>query len=320
MRPAGMTSVTVAAALIFALLFSPVFADTKSADGTKREPKKIDFNDVVESNPARPERADGPALKIAVAAMISPKYTHKYYIELLNLIGERLGRRVVFVQKKTYAEVNELLKQKKLDMAFVCSGPYASGKDEFGMEIVAVPVCHGEKVYYSYFIASRNSGIDSLDGLRGKTFAFTDPLSNTGYLVPTYYLARRNETSESFFKETFFTHSHDNSIQAVAEGLADGAAVDSLIYDFMRTENPGLTEKTVVIEKSPPYAIPPVVVSSSIAPEIKQRMKDLFLGIHEDPDGGTILKKLQIERFVEGNDEDYETVRELESFLRSKRR
>lgn len=315
--PNNISLIGVITLLISAMSLSPVFAAGGDMDALKKEPVKIDFNDVVKDDESQPKGEDS-TLKIAVAAMISPQYTYNYYVELLNLIGERVGRDVVFVQKETYAEVNEMLKYKELDMAFVCSGPYVSGKEEFGMEIVAVPVCHGEKVYYSYFITSKKNGVKSFDDLRGKTFAFTDPLSNTGFMVPSYYLAKRNETPESYFKKTFFTHSHDNSIQAVAEGLADGAAVDSLIFEFMQVNNPDLTAKTTVIDKSDPYGIPPVVVTPSMELELKKKLKEIFLSIHEDPKGKMILKNLLIDRFVEGNDEDYKTVRELQDFLESK--
>jgi phosphonate transport system substrate-binding protein len=309
---------SVIALFVSAMLSSPVFAGDDNMKELKKEPVKIDFNEVVKGNGAQSKREYRFALKIAVAAMISPKYTYKYYVELLNLIGERMGQQVIFIQKKTYSQVNGMLKRKELDLAFVCSGPYVSGKENFGMEIIAVPVCHGKKVYYSYFITSRNSGIKSFDDFRGKTFAFTDPLSNTGFMVPSYYLARRNQTPESYFKKTFFTHSHDNSIQAVAHGLADGAAVDSLIFEFMQVRNPKLVAKTMIVDRSPPYGIPPVVVTPSMEPEIKEKLKQIFFSIHEDPKGKIILESLQIDRFVEGNDDDYNTVRELQNFLKSK--
>lgn len=303
--------------LAWSMIALPSFADRYHIEALKKPPVRIDFNDVVEDDTARLNEERRDALRIAVAAMTSPKYTYQYYDALLNLIGDLMDRKIIFIQKKTYAEVNEMIKEKELDMAFVCSGPYVSGKREFGMEIIAVPLCHGEKVYYSYFITPKEGGVRSFDELRGKIFAFTDPLSNTGYMVPVYYLTRRNETPESFFSKTFFTHSHDRSIEAVARGLADGAAVDSLIYDFMKLNKTELTEKTTVIEKSPPYGIPPVVVSPEMEPEMKKKLKRVFLSIHENQRGKAILAKLRIDRFIEGNDEDYNTVRELENFLQS---
>lgn len=306
---------SVAVCLAWSLILPPTVAAGDIERSLNMPPLKIDFNDVVENKASRLSENGYPELKIAVAAMISPKYTYQYYVDLLNLIGDLTDRTVRFIQKKTYAEINDMIGRNEIDLAFVCSGPYVSGTEEFGLQILAVPLCHGEKVYYSYFITSKDGNIRSFDDLRGKTFAFTDPLSNTGYVVPTYVLARRGETPETFFKKTFFTHSHDNSIQAVADGLADGAAIDSLIYNFMKIKSPELTQKTIIVDKSPPYGIPPIVVSPRIDAGLKEKLKNIFLSIHKNPQGKMILDNLQIERFIEGNDGDYDTVREMQHFI-----
>jgi phosphonate transport system substrate-binding protein len=256
-----------------------------------------------------------PPLNIAVGAMISPEITMKYYKELLSLIAEKTGRQAVFSQRRTYAEVNEMVRRGEIDLAFVCSGPYTEGKKEFGMEMLAVPVANGKTVYHSYIIAPKSSPIASLNDLRGKKFAFTDPQSNTGSLVPTYMLARRGETPKSFFREFFYSNSHDNSIRAVANGQADGAAVDSLIWEFINKVEPALTEKTKIVEKSPPYGIPPVVVSPGIDPELRKRLKSIFLSLHEDEKAAPLLREIHIDRFVEGNDAMYDTVRAMSSWL-----
>ena len=299
------------------ILTSFGWADNADLQSLKRKPEPIDDKDVVKAGETISTDKHQGVLRIAVAAMISPKDTYKYYIDLLNLIGEQMDRKVIFIQKKTYLEINNLLENGHLDLAFICSGPYITAKRKFGLEILVVPVCHGETVYYSFSIASKQSGIHSFSDLRGKTFAFTDPLSNTGYLAPTYVLSLRGESVESFFKKTFFTHSHDNSIQAVAEGLADGAAVDSLIYEIMATRDPEWLNRVVVIEKSEPYGIPPVVIPPNLDPEIKDKLKNLFLSIHDHPKGRVALDNLQIERFVEGDDKAYDSIRKMEAYLSS---
>ena len=283
---------------------------------------RVDFTDVApeeERGVSGPESAL-PALNVAIAAMISPETTYQYYGDLLRLIGKRTGRRTVFLQRKTYAEVNRLLELKEVDIAFVCSGPYVSGHRAFGMEILAVPVVREQPVYFSYIIAHRDSGIDSFDDLMGKRFAFTDPNSNSGSLVPRYMLARRGETPETAFGETFFTYSHDNSIKAVAEGLADGAAVDSLVWDFMNATDPTYTARTRIVEKSPPYGIPPIVVHPDIDAATKERLRRLFLSLHEDEEAAALMRKLRIERFVEGDDTRYESVREMQRWIAEQNR
>lgn len=164
---------------------------------------RVDFDGVVPAT-ANPTRGDSrPLVRAAVAAMISPKATKRYYEQLVRLIAGKVGRRAVFTQRKTYAEVNDLLERKDIDIASVCSGPNVTGHRKSGMAILAVPVAHGEKVYYCYFIVKRDSTFESLDDLVRKTFAFTDPNSSTGCLVPKYVLARRGCAAETFFSETF---------------------------------------------------------------------------------------------------------------------
>lgn len=288
------------------------------ASGTfKSDAVVVDFDDVIPDAGAKniASKDTRPILRIAIAAMISPKTTAKYYDKLLEFIGDRMGCRMVFTQRKTYEEVNQLLKDRKLDLAFVCAGPYVTGHKNFGMELLVVPVAHGEKVYYSYLLAGKDSKIKSLDDLGGKKFVFTDPHSNTGCLVPKYMLARKGHSPESFFGEFFFSNSHDNSIKAVAEDLADGAAVDSLIWEFANTVDPTYTSKTTIIEKSPPYGIPPVVVHPDIDPQLKEQFREVFLHLHEDTQAAELLNKLQIDKFEMGDDAAYDSVRDMINWL-----
>lgn len=260
----------------------------------------------------------GAVLRVAIATMISPKETEDSYFQLLRLVGGHAGRTVSFFQRKTYAEVNDLLQHHQIDLAFVCSGPYVEGHERFGMELLAVPVVHGGTTYHSYFIVRRDGPVKSLDELRGQRFAFVDPDSNTGYLVPAYVLSRMGESPKDFFGQTFFTHSHDNSIRAVADGLADGAAVDSLVWEYFNTTAPTDTARTRIIAKSPPYGIPPFVVNPALSPDLKQKLRDIFLHLNEDPQAVPLLKKLQIDRFVAGNDAMYDTVRQMQHDLENR--
>ena len=152
------------------------------------------------------------------------------------------------------------------------------------------------------------------DDLRGKTFAFSDPDSNSGKLVPTYMLSRMNETPDTFFKKYVFTYGHDKSIKAVAERLVDGAAVDSLVWDYLDKTDPEYTSQTKIILKSPPYGIPPVVVRPGLDGKMKERLKDIFLNVHNDEAGREILKGMMIDRFVPANDSAYASVREMQAW------
>ncbi len=190
---------------------------------------------------------------------------------------------------------------------------------EFGLELLVAPQVYGGTVYYSYIIVSKDSPVKSFQELRGKTFAFVDPLSNSGKLVPSYMLAKMNETPESFFKNSFYTHAHDKSIKAVAAGAVDGAAVDSLIWEYEDRTNPEFTSKTKIIEKSPPHGITPVVVRHGIDLALKEKLRQIFLNAHNDVKGREILKGMMIEKFVPIDDKAYDSIREMKQWVEQNR-
>ena len=250
-------------------------------------------------------------IKIAVAAIISPKETFQSYRDLLDFISEQLGQPIQLVQRKTYQEVNDLIKENQIDAAFVCTGAYVTGHDNFGMELLVAPVVNGATVYHSYIIVNRDSALNELADLQNKVFAFTDPLSNTGKAAPTDMLARIGKEPESFFAKTIFTYSHDNSIKAVANNVVDGAAVDSLVWEYLNQNTPAETSRTRIIAKSDPYGIPPVVIPKGIDPSLKKKLLEIFLNIHKDPVGEKILRQIMIERFIEVDDSIYDSVRKM---------
>ena len=258
-----------------------------------------------------PQVHEGVPIKIAIGSMITPKVGFAYYKKLLNYIEDRLGRPVILVDRSSYDEINALLKSAEIDAAFVCGRPYVDGHEEFGLELLAQPVVYGNTVYYSYIIVNADSDIESFQQLRGKSFAFADPKSNSGKLAPTYILAKDGETPETFFSKYSYTYAHDKSIEAVALGIVDGAAVDSLIWEYLNAVNPEHTGRTKVIHRSEPYGIPPFVVNPALDKETKLRLKEILLQMHDDPQGSDILKGMKVDKFAEGSDSDYDSIRHM---------
>lgn len=280
----------------------------------KREEKKIILGQTGTAL-EKPKDKEKARVRIAVGGMVTPKEGAVYYRDLLRYIQGKIGEKIDYVDRESYAEINGMLKTGELDAAFVCSGPYVDGNKQFGLQLLVAPQAYGKTVYNSYILVAKDSPIHSFEELRGKRFAFTDPLSNTGKLVPTYMLAKMNETPERFFKEVIYTKSHDKSIKAVAQGVVDGAAVDSLIWKYLNATNPEFTSKTRILKKSQPYAIPPVVVPRNLDPALKHKMKHAFLTMHLDPKGREILQKMKIDKFVEIDDRAYDSVREMQDWL-----
>ncbi len=255
-------------------------------------------------------------VKIGVAAMISPKETVRYYKQLIDYVGVKLGSPVEMVQKESYDEMDGMLERGDVQVAFLCSGPYVKDHAKFGAELLVAPQSYGKPFYNAYIIVHKDSPIKDLAGLRGKKFAFTDPKSNTGKIVPTYMIGKEfGATPEKFFSEVLYTKSHDRSVEAVAKKMADGASIDSLIYDYAAKKNPAYTSQTKIIRKSPSYGIPPLVVKKGMDPVLKEKLRTILLNMHKDAEGKAILDGIMVDKFIVPKDSDYNSVREMDSWL-----
>jgi len=278
----------------------------------------IDFSEVETQAAARATVSSSEAIRMAVAPVFSPLPTFTLYQQLADYMGEKLGRPVELVQGKTYAEINDLVKSGDVALALVCTNPYLQGQQDFGMELLVAPLVQGEPYYYSLLIVRRDLDVSSLEELRGVTFAFTDPLSNTGRLAPLYQLALRGETPESFFSRSIFTYSHDNSIRSVADGIVDAAAVDSLVYDYLPVTEPDMMARIKVIEKWGPFGINPFVVNPGLDPALKTLLRDVFLNMDKESRGQELLAEFMIDRFIVPDDSIYDSVREMRSYLQER--
>lgn len=265
----------------------------------------------LQSVPEAPVTAVKP-LRVAVAAIISPQGAVDNYAPLLDYLGKALDRPVQLVQRRTYAEVNELVKNGDVDLAFVCTSAYVVGDRDFGMQLLAAPQVQGKTIYHSLLIVPAASQAQAMSDLRGQVFAFTDPISTTGRNYPIFLLQQMGESPETFFSRTFYTYSHDDAIRAVATGVADGAAVDSLIYEFAVERAPELAAQTRIIHQSPAFGIPPVVTGPNTRPQLAAELQTLLLHMHEDADGRAALQQAGLEQFVLVDDMAYDSVRQLE--------
>jgi len=275
----------------------------------------VDFSNTIQIEKTTSLNNKEHTLRVAVSAMVSPKETFSTYRNLIEYIGDHLNYKIQLIQRKTYGEINELFLKQQIDVAFICSGPYAVSKEEYGFEALATPVIREKPFYQSYLIVNKNSSIEKIEDLRNGVFAMTDPASNTGAMVPLYWLSKIGEKPETFFKNITYTYSHDNSILAVARSLVDGAAVDGIIWEYYNARNPTKTSQTRVIKKSIPFGSPPFVASKYLGSNIKEKAQDLLLNMHQDPKGRPILKELMIDRFVPPKDAWYQPIREIKQQL-----
>lgn len=250
--------------------------------------------------PVAERPAERPRLRFSVAAMLSPQDTFASYSRLFKLLATKLGVEVEFVQRRTYREVNDLLATGQVDAAIVCTGGYLELERGFPgrVELLAVPVVDGASTYHSNLIVPADSPVRALSDLAGKRFAYTDELSLSGRAYAIHLLRQRKADPRRFFGTVQFTQSHDRSVEAVAARVVDGAMVDSLILEGMIARRPALGKAIRIVESSPPFGAPPVVVSTAVPAERRAAIRDALLALDRDPAAAEALAAVGIQRFA----------------------
>lgn len=252
----------------------------------------------------------------AVSAMASPAQTLIHFAEFRQYLEEKLGIHVHLKQRRTYQEINTLLYDASVQMAFTCTGGYLAGRKSFGLEVLAVPVVNGKTAYQSYIITAKDNPASTLEELQGQIFAFTDPLSFSGRIYPVAKLNSLGHMTKKFFKKTFYTESHDKSIEAVATGIANGAAVDSLIFDSLYKLPHSFAKEVRIIHKSEEFGMPPVVVTPTLDKETKRALLKILLGMATDPRGKIVLQHLEMDGFAIATPELYRSALLLQKQLK----
>jgi phosphonate transport system substrate-binding protein len=224
-------------------------------------------------------------------------------------LQRELDRPVVFVQRRSYREVSELLLAEKLDAAWICGFPYVRYRDR--MRLLAIPTYEGEPLYRSYVIVpSSDQQTNSIGDLGGKIYAFSDPDSNSGWLVPNSQLFRLGKDPGAFFRKTFYTWGHRRVVDAVAVGLAQGGSVDGYVWETLKLHHPELTQQTRVAQRSAKYGFPPFVTRSLLPAADFKQLQDVLVAMKSNPTGKALLSKLNLDGFQVAPESVFATIGE----------
>lgn len=216
---------------------------------------------------------------------------------LRSYLASALDLTVELATRRSYQDVTVLVLGGKVDAAWVCGYPYVVHRDL--LEVLAVPVWRGAPVYESYLIVAQDSAARNWADLAGDLHAFSDPDSNSGYLVTAALLARHGRRVESFFRGSMFTYEHRNVVRAVASGLAQSGSVDGYIWEVMAEVEPDLAGATRMLRRSEPLGFPPVVANPTFAdPERSAALRAALMAMAEDPQGRALLAELRLDGFV----------------------
>lgn len=247
-------------------------------------------------------------LRFAILSNASVAETYQTHYHFIRYIEEQLDEKIDIIQKDTYGEMIDLFESGQVDVGFVCGYLSVLGSKKGVMEKLAMPVVNGEKQYSSYIVARTDSDINDISDFEGLRFAFSNPYSFAGYLVPKYLIKKTGADFDTFFKKTYFTYNHNHSVSSVVNGLVDGAAIYSTTYDKLLYEDDPVIKEIQVIAESSLVGNHPIVVAPQLDKKIKEDLKNILLSMHENDQGKAVLSRVNYDYFIEIDEQLYTSV------------
>lgn len=235
------------------------------------------------------------------------------YSAIAEEVGSSLGLTAELVVETDY----ENCRNDVNDVCFVCSLPYVHFEREGVSPAVpiAAPVLQGDRydgrpIYYSDVIVAADSDAGSFADLRGRSWAFNEPLSQSGYGITRYHLVSIGETG-GFFGDVIEAGFHETAVRMVRDHEVDASAIDSQVLAVEMREHPELSRQLRVIESLGPSTIQPVAVSMRFDEGFREAVRDVLLDLHNRDGFRRVLDHGMVERFVEVGPQSYDDIREM---------
>ncbi|MGI6296183.1 MAG: phosphate/phosphite/phosphonate ABC transporter substrate-binding protein [Armatimonadota bacterium] len=252
-------------------------------------------------------------------AMVPSLDTNKLVLsgqKLAELLEKETGLKYEVSVPASYTAVITAMGAGNVDVGWLPPVPYVMAHDKYGVEVVLVTVRNKSAKYWSYIISRTDTGINKLADLKGKRFAYGDPVSTSGAIYPKHLIRSSGFDPETYFSNVIFAGAHDRVIMAVYNKQVDGGAIYGGVGTDAREKVvnslPDVMEKTHVIAKSIEIPNDTVSVRKGLPPDIVKKITDGLIKVAASDEGRiTIMSLYGIDGFEHTKDSDYDSVREV---------
>jgi len=240
----------------------------------------------------------------------------RQYQPVVEYLEGKLGIDIEVQVTTDYTAAILAMKNKHIDMAWFGPFSYILAADEAGAEALVNGVRRdtGKATYRTIIVTRADSGIESLDDLKGHTFAFVDPASTSGNLIPRKILMENGIDPENDFSTWFYAGTHNAVELAVKNGTVDAGADSDTSYTRMLNEEQIDSDVNIIIYESEPIPGSPIAVRGDLPQELKDDIQQALI----EMDAQTIYQVQgwgDIEKYVAVSDSDYDIIRETRDLL-----
>lgn len=248
-------------------------------------------------------------LRVSAIPDEAPTELIRKFEPLGKYLEKELGMPVKFTPVSDYAAVVESLASNRLDLAWLGGFTFVQTRLKTGDAIPLVQREQDEK-FTSKFITA-DPEVQSLQDLKGKTFAFGSVSSTSGSLMPRYFMLKDGIDPEQFFKRIAYSGAHDATAAWVEAGKADAGVLNASVWDKLVEAGKIDTDKVRVISTTPPYYDYNWTVRGNLDEALVEKIKAAFLALDPtNPEHKAILDLQAASRFIETRPENYKGIEE----------
>lgn len=263
---------------------------------------------------AAPVVVPAPPVRIGVVPALTVTDTLRQYQPVVDYLNKKLNINGQLMPQKDYLAVLEKMRGGELDAGIFGSFLGYRAIKEIGALPLARPEIGGDSIYEGLVFARKDSGIQDIDGLKGKVFAYVDRNTSAGYVYPRALLKEKDYDADKFFKETVFAGKHDAAVLMVLDRKADGGAVKDDVYFKLAKEYPRIERELRVLHlSSARFPDRTIAVRKDFDPALAEKLKQALLDMDKNEDGRSALKAAGFDRYIPTGTADFQ---QLENMLR----
>lgn len=236
---------------------------------------------------------------------------------MADKLSEELDMEVKGQVMTSYNSLVEAMGANQVHVGFIPAFGYVLANEQYGAEVILKSIRHGSGTYKAQYLVRSDSGIEKLEDLEGKVWAYADKGSTSGYLFPASQLMKKfdyasaPEVETEFFSNTITAGGHDNAALAVLEGDADVATTFDDVRTELEEEHPDIMDKLKVIDYTQEIPNDTISVTKELDEDLVKKIKETFLAFNDDKEMIKIMNEVyNWDAIAEATDKEYEVVKE----------